>query len=82
MKKMQQKSKMIHMYRIEHKLSLKPSHRDGKYQVQNSRGQQPEHKLSQWQKLYPPKTKAIKPSTKLNERRQLPLRKITQGFIN
>jgi hypothetical protein len=42
------------IYKIEHKLPLKPSHRDGKHQVQNSRGQQVKHKLSQWQKPYSP----------------------------
>jgi uncharacterized protein (TIGR03382 family) len=30
MKKMQQKSKWIQIYKIEHKLPLKPSHKDGK----------------------------------------------------
>jgi hypothetical protein len=30
------------------------SHRDGKHQVPNSRGQQAKHKLSQWKKPYSP----------------------------
>jgi hypothetical protein len=33
MKKMQQKSKRIHVYKIEHMLPLKPSHRDSKHQA-------------------------------------------------
>jgi hypothetical protein len=32
MKKMQQKNKRIQIYKIEHKLPLKPSHKDGKHQ--------------------------------------------------
>jgi hypothetical protein len=38
MKKMQQKSKRIQIYKIEHKLPLKPSHRDGKHQVRTQEG--------------------------------------------
>jgi hypothetical protein len=32
MKKIQEKSKMIQIYKIEHKLPLKSSHKDGKHQ--------------------------------------------------
>jgi hypothetical protein len=52
MKKMQEKSKEIQIYKIEEQLPLKPSHKNGKHQVQNSRGQQSKHKVSQWQKPY------------------------------
>jgi hypothetical protein len=60
----------IQIYIIEAQLPLKPSHKDGKHQIQNSRGQQSKHRVSQWQKSYPPKTKAIKqapPQTKANQ---------------
>jgi hypothetical protein len=64
-------------------LPLKPSHGVEKYQVPNSRGQQPKLKISQWQKtILPLKPRQIKRSAKLNERRQPPLKKITQSFIN
>jgi hypothetical protein len=53
MKKMQEKSKEIQIYKIEAQLPLNPSHNDDKYQVQNSRGQQSKHRVSQWQKSYP-----------------------------
>jgi hypothetical protein len=33
MKKMEEKSKRIQIYKANHKLPLKPSHRDGKHQA-------------------------------------------------
>jgi hypothetical protein len=48
----------IQIYKIKHQLPLKPIHKDGKYQVSNSIGQQPKLKVSQWQSPQPPKTKA------------------------
>jgi hypothetical protein len=39
MKKMQQKNTKIQIYKIEHKLPLKPSHNDDKHQVPNSSNQ-------------------------------------------
>jgi hypothetical protein len=33
MKKMQEKSKVIQIYKANHKLPLKPSHRDGRHQA-------------------------------------------------
>jgi hypothetical protein len=82
MKKMQEKRKIIQIYKIDHRLPLKPGHRDGKHQVQNSRGQQPKHKLSQWQKPNPLKPRQIETSAKLNQKSQLSLKRRTQGFIN
>jgi hypothetical protein len=35
---MQEKSKEIQIYKIEAQLPINPSHKDGKHQVQNSRG--------------------------------------------
>jgi hypothetical protein len=70
MKKMQEKSKRIQINKVNHKLLLKPRHRDGKHQVQNSRGQQPKHRLSQWQKSYLPETKANQ--TKRQAQRKMP----------
>jgi hypothetical protein len=70
MKKMQEKSNELQIYKIEAQLPLKPSHKDGKHQVQNIRREQLQHKVSQWQKTIPPsETKAIKqapPQTKAN----------------
>jgi hypothetical protein len=43
MKKMQK----IQTYKIKHQLPLKPSHKNGKYQVPNSRGHQRKLKVSQ-----------------------------------
>jgi hypothetical protein len=37
MKKMQEKSKEIQIYKANHKLPLKPSHRDGKHQASPQR---------------------------------------------
>jgi hypothetical protein len=54
MKKIQEKSKRIQIYKIEYKLSLKLNHSDDKHQVQNSIGQQPKLKVSQWQKTILP----------------------------
>jgi hypothetical protein len=54
MKKMQEKSKEMQIYKIEAQLPLKPSQKDSKHQVQNSRGQQSKHRVSQWQKSYSP----------------------------
>jgi hypothetical protein len=65
----------IQIYKIKHQLPLKPSHKDGKHEFANSRGQQPKLNVSQWQKtILPLKPMQIKPSAKLNERRQLPLK--------
>jgi hypothetical protein len=50
MKEMKQKSKRVQIYRIEYKLPLKPSYKDGNHQFPNSKGQQPKLKVSQWQK--------------------------------
>jgi hypothetical protein len=38
MKKMQEKSKEIQIYKTNHKLPLKPSHRDGKHQAPPCKG--------------------------------------------
>jgi hypothetical protein len=54
-----EKQKM-QVYKIKHQIPLKPSYRDDKHKVPNSRGQQPKYKLSQSQKPYPPKIKANK----------------------
>jgi hypothetical protein len=65
----------IQIYKIKRQLSLKQCHRDGKHQVPNSREQQPKLKVSQWQKIILPlKPRQIKPSVKLKQRRQLPLK--------
>jgi hypothetical protein len=44
----------IQIYKIEAQLPLKLRHKDDKHQVQNSRGQQSKHRVSQWQKSYSP----------------------------
>jgi hypothetical protein len=63
MKKMQEKSKIYNIHakaptppqaKANHKLSLKPSHMDGKHQALNSRGWQPKFKVSQCKRPYSP----------------------------
>jgi hypothetical protein len=71
----------IQIYKIKHQFPLKPSNKDAKHQFSNSRGQQPKLKVSQCQKiillLKPGK---IKPSSKLNQRRQLPTKKQNKKY--
>jgi hypothetical protein len=43
MKKMQQKSKMIQIDKIEHKLPLKPSHKNDKHQFSHAKQQSENH---------------------------------------
>jgi hypothetical protein len=43
MKKMQQKNKRIQIYKIEHKLPIKPSHKDGKDQFTPIKQQRKKH---------------------------------------
>jgi hypothetical protein len=59
MKKMQEKSKRKHNIQDKNEFPLKPSHSDGKYQVPNSRGQQPKtQSFSMAKEHTPPKIKA------------------------
>jgi hypothetical protein len=43
MKKIQGKSKRIQIYKIEHKLPLKPSHKDGEHQFPPAKKQSEKH---------------------------------------
>jgi hypothetical protein len=57
----------IQIYKIKHTLPVKPSHKDGKHQVPNSRGQQSKHMVSQWQKPYSPWNPGNKTSSSSNQ---------------
>jgi hypothetical protein len=84
MKELQEKSEIYNIQdktstppkpKAKQKLPLKSSQKDDTHQVQNSRGQQTKHMVSQWQKItLPLKPRLIMTSVKLNQRRQLPLK--------
>jgi hypothetical protein len=60
---------------------LKIIQRDGKHQVLNSRGQQPQYNVSQWQNIILPlKPRQIKPSVKLNQTHQLSAKKQNEKY--